>query len=92
VALAARLLRGGLVDLGIRPVGHGHIIPWIVGAPTEAVGLARALVARGVHVQAIRPPSVPVGTARLRLTVTARHEPADIERALAAIRDACSSG
>jgi 8-amino-7-oxononanoate synthase len=47
--------------------------------------VANGLRERGLDVRAIRPPSVPDGTARLRLTVTAAHRPPDIERALEAI-------
>src|SRR6185312_253257 len=81
---AARRLRGGLARLGVRPLGFGHVVPWVVGEPAEAVRLSEALRAEGIDVRAIRPPSVPVGTARLRFAVTADHGDADIDRVLAA--------
>jgi 8-amino-7-oxononanoate synthase len=82
-AMAARL-RAGLVDAGAAPLGFGHVIPVIVGTPVRALRLAERLRERGIDVQAIRPPTVPVGTARIRLTVTAQHRPDDIDRAVAA--------
>ena len=54
------------------------IFPILVGSNHLAVTLSRALLERGWHVQAIRPPTVPPGSARLRITVTADHEPAQI--------------
>jgi 8-amino-7-oxononanoate synthase len=51
-----------------------QIQPIIVGADTRAVALASSLKARGYDVRAIRPPTVPEGTARLRLTVTLNTE------------------
>lgn len=50
------------------------IFPVVVGANQPAVEISRALLERGWHVQAIRPPTVPVGSARLRITVTADHD------------------
>jgi 8-amino-7-oxononanoate synthase len=50
---------------------HSHIIPVIVGADGKAVGLAASLQRRGFDVRAIRPPTVPEGTARLRIALTA---------------------
>lgn len=55
------------------------IFPVLVGENARAVTLASRLLERGWHVQAIRPPTVPAGTARLRLTVSAAHEPAEID-------------
>jgi 8-amino-7-oxononanoate synthase len=81
---AAGELRRGLGALGVAPLGFGQIVPWVIGEPGAAVELARALVEAGFDVRAIRPPSVPRGTARLRLTVTANHATADIERLLEA--------
>ncbi|MBI4955075.1 MAG: 8-amino-7-oxononanoate synthase [Myxococcales bacterium] len=80
-----RELRAGLAELGapIAP-SFGPILPWLVGAAGDAVRLARALEARGVFVQAIRPPTVPEGTARLRIGLHAELEPRDVARALGA--------
>jgi 8-amino-7-oxononanoate synthase len=82
VLAAAKELRDGLHRLGIRPWGFGHIVPWILGPPGHALRVAAALAERGLEVRAIRPPSVPVGSARIRLTVTAGHGVGDVERAL----------
>jgi 8-amino-7-oxononanoate synthase len=84
----ARHFRAGLHKLGITPLGYGHIVPWVLGEPARAVAAAGALRKRGIHVQAIRPPSVPRGTARLRFTVTACHSAADIDAALGAVEEA----
>jgi 8-amino-7-oxononanoate synthase len=90
VGQAATRLREGLEGLGVHIVGLGHIVPWIVGEPGKAVAVASALTDRGLSVRAIRPPSVPTGTARLRLTVTADHSAGDIQRALDMIADVSS--
>ncbi len=55
------------------------IQPLMVGASDAAVALAEALWQRGFWVPAIRPPTVPAGTARLRVTLTAAHSPADVD-------------
>jgi 8-amino-7-oxononanoate synthase len=87
LSLAMRL-RGGLTALGVTLRGHGPIVPWVVGDTHKAVRFAEALAARGVDVRPIRPPSVPPGTARLRITVTAGHTQADVDRVVAAVAGA----
>ncbi len=89
-ALASRAsqLRTGLRALGVEPLGFGHIVPWVIRDPGRAVKLAAVLRESGVVAQAIRPPSVPAGTARLRLTVSANHTADDVDRLLAAIQEA----
>ncbi len=87
VLAAASGLRAGMRRLGLQTPGEGAIVPWIVGEATTAVELSGRLRERGLDVRPIRPPTVPVGTARLRLTVTAAHTAADIERALALLAD-----
>ncbi|MEX1363635.1 MAG: aminotransferase class I/II-fold pyridoxal phosphate-dependent enzyme [Nannocystaceae bacterium] len=62
------------------------IVPIVVGSNALAMSLASRLLDRGWHVQAIRPPTVPVGTARLRLTVSAAHEPEQIDAFAADLR------
>ena len=61
------------------------IQPLVVGDNRRALGLARALEARGLFVPAIRPPTVPEGTARLRVSFSAAHDDADVDRLLHAL-------
>jgi 8-amino-7-oxononanoate synthase len=70
LAHLARYLRDRLrsADLDVSS-GDSHIIPVIVGDNERALAVATAMQAEGFDVRAIRPPSVPEGTARLRLTV-----------------------
>ncbi|AHJ74669.1 8-amino-7-oxononanoate synthase [Kosakonia sacchari] len=63
------------------------IQPLIVGENNRALRLAERLRQRGCWVTAIRPPTVPPGTARLRLTLTAEHQFDDIDRLLEALHD-----
>jgi 8-amino-7-oxononanoate synthase len=77
-------LRAGLRALGFDVGGDTHILPVIVGDNARATALADALLERGVLVHAIRPPTVPPGTARLRVTPMATHTRAQLDRALAA--------
>lgn len=49
------------------------IVPIVVGDNDRALAASRALLDRGLHVQAIRPPTVPPGSARLRITLSAHH-------------------
>ena len=66
------------------------VVPLIIGRADEAVELAGRLRDGGLDVVAIRPPSVPDGTARLRFATTAAHSPADVAEAtslVAAARD-----
>ena len=57
----------------------------MVGESAAALALSAALEARGILVPAIRPPTVPAGTARLRVTFSAAHEAADVDRLLDAL-------
>jgi len=52
------------------PFSGSQIVPVIVGGDANAIALASALRARGFDVRAVRPPSVPEGTARLRISIT----------------------
>ena len=62
------------------PAGVGPIVPVHLGEPATAVDLAAHLGRQGFLVAAIRPPTVPVGTARLRISLTAAHTVAEVER------------
>jgi 8-amino-7-oxononanoate synthase len=59
---------------------NSQIVPVIIGANEDAVQAAEFLQERGFAVRAIRPPTVPVGTARLRLSLTARVKRAELDR------------
>jgi 8-amino-7-oxononanoate synthase len=62
------------------------IIPIVVKDPVKAVELSRHLLKHGIFVQAIRPPTVPANTARLRIAVTAAHTRGDLDKLLNALR------
>ena len=66
------------------------IFPLVIGDNTRAVMIGEDLLARGWHIQAIRPPTVPAGSARLRLTVSALHKREEIEGLAADLRDVFS--
>jgi 8-amino-7-oxononanoate synthase len=88
-ALAMRL-RAGLRDLGIGDTGsddHAQtsIVPVILGEPERALAASGALEEQGFLVTAIRPPTVPAGTARLRITVSAVHDEAQVDALLACL-------
>jgi 7-keto-8-aminopelargonate synthetase-like enzyme len=87
----ARELRVGLRALGYR-AGEGEtpIIPIYIGTPEATMALSNALLDRGVFVHGIRPPTVPTGTSRLRVTPMATHTPGQIRVALDAFA-ACSN-
>ncbi|XTZ37169.1 8-amino-7-oxononanoate synthase [Salmonella enterica] len=85
--LIARFRQGaGALSMAITD-SRSAIQPLIVGDNGRALRLAERLRQRACWVTAIRPPTVPPGTARLRLTLTAAHEPADIDRLLEALHD-----
>ena len=71
----------------IRPGHPSPIIPIILGAEDEALAASHALGRQGILVPAIRPPTVPVGTSRLRVTVSAAHTGEDLDRLLGALGD-----
>jgi 8-amino-7-oxononanoate synthase len=82
----AQLLRDRLRAIGYPETGSVcQIVPLVVGAARDAVRLSRRLEERGLLVPAIRPPSVPEGTARLRISLTAGHTEADVLRLVAAL-------
>jgi 8-amino-7-oxononanoate synthase len=67
------------------PLAQSAIVPWIVGEATTALKLSKELEAEGFLVVAIRPPTVPQGSARLRFTFSAAHDEATIDALAAAL-------
>jgi 7-keto-8-aminopelargonate synthetase-like enzyme len=61
------------------------ILPLLIGEAQAAVAMTQRLLERGVYAIAIRPPTVPPGTARLRITPIADHTRRDLDEAIAAI-------
>jgi glycine C-acetyltransferase/8-amino-7-oxononanoate synthase len=85
----ARLLRAELAAGGFAVApGDMPIVPLVVGGPSDAVALCEAGLRRGVYAQAIRPPTVPDGTSRLRVVAMATHAETDLRAAAAALANA----
>jgi 8-amino-7-oxononanoate synthase len=68
------------------PPARSPIVPVIIGSATAALAASARLEAEGFLVVAIRPPTVPDGTARLRLAFSAAHTEADIARLAGLVR------
>jgi glycine C-acetyltransferase/8-amino-7-oxononanoate synthase len=84
-----RHLHAGLTELGFRmAASESPILPIIIGDAEKTLALAGHLLELGVYAPAIRPPTVPKGTSRIRVTVTSEHSRAQLDRALAAFRRA----
>jgi 8-amino-7-oxononanoate synthase len=84
-ALVAQF-RAGAQKLGFTlTASPTPIQPLILGEAAEALAAARRLRERGILIPAIRPPTVPEGSARLRITFSAAHEAAHVDRLLAAL-------
>ena len=81
-----RQFRQGASELGLTLLPSKTAIqPLMIGDSVEAIQVAQRLQAQGCWVSAIRPPTVPQGMARLRLTLTAAHSSADIDQLLGAL-------
>lgn len=86
----AHFLRAELQREGLEvPAGTSPIVPVILGDNERAMRVAQRLCAAGFGVRAIRPPTVPEGTARLRLSVTARHTESVLSELASGIAAAC---
>jgi 8-amino-7-oxononanoate synthase len=90
----ARRLRVGLASLGHECPGHpdGHIIPVAIGEAGETVRAGATLAVRGFLVGAVRPPTVPIGTSRLRITASAAHTDSQVDGLLDALATALPAG
>lgn len=85
---AAARLRAGLAAHGIDSApSRTHIVPVRIGDNEATMAACQALLERGFYAQGIRHPSVPEGTARLRLTPMASHEDTEIDALVAALTD-----
>lgn len=76
-----------LAPLARIPQPGSHIIPLILGEASRALTAAQQLWERGIWAPAIRPPTVPPGSARLRLSVTALHSDAHIDQLVDALSE-----
>ncbi len=77
-----------LARAGISAGGNHYIVPIVLGEDAGAMGAATSLQAAGYDIRAIRPPTVPEGTARLRVSIHADHTPDALAAAAAAIAHA----
>ena len=77
----------GLSDMGFTLTNtHSPILPIILNTTPLALEMSKKLFNQGIYAPAIRPPTVPKGTSRLRVTVTSEHTPEHLEAGLQAFR------
>jgi glycine C-acetyltransferase/8-amino-7-oxononanoate synthase len=81
-----RVLREALAEHGLAAGdSETQIVPLVVGDPAAAVTASERALEQGVFAQAIRPPTVPAGTSRLRLAVMASHTRSELREAAAVL-------
>ena len=86
LAVNTRFFRSSLAEAGFSiPAGTTQIVPIVIGAADTTMQFSEALLAEGYFAQGIRPPTVPVGTSRLRFTLMATHMLADLAGAVKSI-------
>ncbi len=86
LAVNTRFFRSSLAEAGFSiPDGSTQIVPIVIGSADTTMQFSEALLAEGFFAQGIRPPTVPVGTSRLRFTLMATHTPSDLTRAVTSI-------
>jgi 8-amino-7-oxononanoate synthase len=85
----ARKLSSALAEVGfaITANGAGHIVPILIGPSDQTTRAGDLLLKRGFAVGAVRPPTVTLGTARLRITVSAAHTAVQIEALVSAVAE-----
>ena len=81
-------LCAGLEAVGYEVLGETHVLPVLVGDRADALELGERLEDEGIVAPAIRPPTVPDGTSRIRVAPTASHTEADVDCCLAAFESA----
>ena len=86
-------LKRGAAERGIQLLpSETPIQPLVIGEPADAMAVSAALERCGYLVTAIRPPTVPAGTSRLRITLSAAHEPHQVTGLLDALAEALVEG
>jgi 8-amino-7-oxononanoate synthase len=84
----ARHVRASLVELGFDICGsESQIIPLLIGDPATTLAIADDLIEKGIFVLGIRPPTVPDGSSRLRISLMSSHADDHIETLLGAISE-----
>lgn len=91
LARISRRVREVLNPLNGGILSSSHIIPYVLGESERAVDVALRLQRKGFYLLPVRPPTVPAGTSRLRISLTAECSEADIERLVSAIQQIQSS-
>ena len=92
VAALAERLRRGAKSVGIDTGASAtQIVPLVAGDNHAALSLGKVLRESGIFATAIRPPTVPAGTARVRLAVTAAHTEADVDALLTVLEDGAAA-
>ncbi len=82
-----RYLKSQLSEFISNVSGESPIIPVIIGTSEDALNVSARLYENGILIPAIRPPTVPPGTSRLRISLMATHSKEDIDRLVNALRD-----
>ena len=82
-----RYLRSQLSKFISNISGESPIVPIIIGSAEDALRISKRLYEKGILIPAIRPPTVPLGTSRLRISLMATHSKEDINRLIDTMKD-----